>query len=299
MKERILLILLVLVLSDLLVAQNPEKSTLRIMTYNIWNGFEWGKDSLRHHNTIEWIKSQEPDVLALQELCAYTVEKLQEDALRWGHPYVQILKTEGYPTALTSNKPITLIERIVEPFWHGLLHCKTYGIDFYVVHLSPADCNIRLNEARLITERIQKNKNDAYIILGDFNALSPYDAKRMEMNNELKNRLLQNENKEYSNLRMGAFDYSVVSEFLACPAIDLCLGSIDLHEAFTFPTPALTGRFNQTSETIIRNRVRIDYILSSPALGKSLKRVKIFNQEDTHLLSDHYPMMAELDIPPN
>jgi exonuclease III len=156
-----------------------------------------------------------------------------------------------------------------------------------------------LNEARLITEMIQGNTNDAYIILGDFNALSPYDANRIEKNNELKNKLLQNESEEYSNLRKGAFDYSVISEFLACPAVDLCLGRIDQQEAFTFPTPALIGRFNQTSETIIQNRVRIDYILTSPALGKSLKRVKIFNQEDTHLLSDHYPVMAELDIPPN
>jgi len=266
------------------------------MTYNIWNGFDWGKDTARKENTIEWIKSQKPDVLALQELCGYTEEELKEDALKWGHQYVQLLKTEGYPTALTSNRPINLKERIVLPFWHGLLHCETYGIDFYIVHLSPADCDIRLDEAGLITERIKNNKSNSFIILGDFNSLSPFDAVWMEKNTDLKNRSLQNENKKYSNLRKGEYDYSVISEFLACPAVDLSLGKIELQEAYTFPTPALIGKFNQTSQTIVQNRERIDYILASPALAKTCKNVEVFNQEETHLLSDHYPMMAEFDI---
>ena len=140
--------------------QDPQSFPLKVMTYNIWNGFEWGKDSVRREQCITWIKSQEPDVLALQEMCGYTEEKLKEDAKKWGHPYVQLLKTEGYPTALTSKSPIRLKEKIVEPFWHGLLHCESYGIDFYIVHLSPADCNIRLKEARLISERIKKNNKD-------------------------------------------------------------------------------------------------------------------------------------------
>jgi endonuclease/exonuclease/phosphatase family metal-dependent hydrolase len=277
-------------------AQEPETNTLKIMTYNIWNGFDWGKDSIRHSKALDWIKGQDPDVLALQELCGYTEEKLKEDALRWGHPYVQLLKTEGYPTALTSKRPITLVEREIKPFWHGLLHCETYGIDFYIVHLSPADCNIRLNEARLITEKIKASKKEAYIILGDFNAISPFDASWMEKNSDLKNKMLQNQTKEYSNLRMGEFDYAVISEFLACPAIDLCLGRTDLQDAYTFPTPALIGKFNQTSQTIIQYRERIDYIMASPSLAKTCSQVKVYNKKETHGLSDHYPVMAELKI---
>jgi exodeoxyribonuclease-3 len=296
MMKSSLLVFIVLVFADFGLAQIPPTSNLKIMTYNIWNGFDWGKDSIRKENTIEWIKSQKPDVLALQELCNYTEEMLKEDALKWGHQHVVLLKTEGYPTALTSNRPISLKERIADPFWHGLLHCEAYGIDFYIVHLSPADCDIRLNEARLVTERIKKSKNNSYIILGDFNSLSPLDAYWMEKNADLKNRILQNKNEKYSNLRMGEFDYSVISEFLACPAVDLCLGRIELHEAYTFPTPALKGKFNQTSQTIIAYRERIDYILASPALALRCKKVEIFNQEKTHMLSDHYPMMAEFKI---
>lgn len=296
MKKSIFMAFIVLAFVDLALAQGQETNSLKIMTYNIWNGFEWGKDSLRKESTIAWIRSQKPDVLALQELCAYTEEKLKEDALKWGHPYVQLLKTEGYPTALTSNRPIILKERVEEPFWHGLLHCESYGIDFYVVHLSPADSHIRLDEARLITEKIRKNKDKSYIILGDFNSLSPFDAYWIENSTDLKKKLLQNKNEEYSNLRMGEFDYSVISAFLACPAVDVCLGKIELQKAFTFPTPALIGKYNQTSQTIVQNRERIDYILASPALAITCRKVKVFNQEETHMLSDHFPVMAEFYI---
>ena len=212
------------------------------MTYNIWNGFEWGKDSTRKENCIQWIKSQKPDVLALQELCGYTEQQLKEDARKWGHQYVQLLKTEGYPTALTSNQPIQLKERVVKPFWHGLLHCKTYGIDFFVVHLSPADCDFRLKEAKMIAKKVIELSTKNYIILGDFNALSPFDANILERNDQLKEKYKsEKKNNEYSNLRLGEFDYSVIAQFLALPAIDVCLNRMEPTAAYTFPAPALIG----------------------------------------------------------
>jgi endonuclease/exonuclease/phosphatase family metal-dependent hydrolase len=291
-KKSSLLLLLLLGLANVAFSQKQGTPPLKIMSYNIWNGFDWGRDSVRRENCIAFIKNQKPDVLALQELCSYTEEKIKEDALKWGHPYVQLLKTEGYPTALTSNRPIELKERVEKPFWHGLLHCECYGIDFYIVHLSPADCEIRLKEARMVTERIHRNESEPFIILGDFNSYSPFDAEWMEKNSALKNRSLQNKNEKYSNLRLGEFDYSVISEFLACPSVDVCLGLTDLQEAYTFPTTALIGKFNQTSRSVVQNRVRIDYILASPALAKTCKKVEIFNRAKTHLLSDHYPLMA-------
>jgi exonuclease III len=124
------------------------------------------------------------------------------------------------------------------------------------------------------------------------------DAYWMEQKSDLKNKMQSNNNDKYSNLRMGEFDYSVISEFLACPAVDLSLGRIDLHEAYTFPAPVLIGKFSQTSETIVQNRVRIDYILASPSLALKCEKVEIFNTEETHMLSDHYPMMAEFKITP-
>lgn len=268
------------------------------MSYNIWNGFEWGKDKERKTQCIDWIKNKKPDVLALQELCGYTEEMLKEDALKWGHPYVQLLKTEGYPTALTSNRPIQLKERKTEEFWHGLLHCQTYGIDFYVVHLSPADAEFRLREAQMITQHIQESRPDNFVILGDFNATSPFDAYALEKNDMLREKYSpKTADAEHSNLRNGNFDYSVIAEFLACPAVDLALNKVDLvTQGHTFPAPALVGKYNHTDKSIAENRVRIDYILANPGLGNSCTSFKIFNQKETHGLSDHYPVMAEFKL---
>jgi endonuclease/exonuclease/phosphatase family metal-dependent hydrolase len=274
---------------------NSRNQTLKVMSYNIWNGFDWGKDSLRKAKCIQWIKNKKPDVLALQELCGYDEEMLKDDASKWGHQYTVLLKTEGYPTALTSNRPITLKEKNIDSFWHGLLQCQTYGINFYVVHLSPADCAFRLREAKMITQSIRKNEQDNYIILGDFNAHSPFDAYTLEKNNSLKEKYkLKITNEKYSNLLNGNFDYSVVSEILACPAVDVSLNKLnEQNKGYTFPTPSLIGRYNNTRKSIKQNRERIDYIFASPELGESCIVLKTYNQKETHDLSDHYPLMAE------
>ncbi|EAZ81654.1 endonuclease/exonuclease/phosphatase family protein [Algoriphagus machipongonensis] len=293
--KTLFLIFFILGIQQIAYSQEAEKS-LKVMTYNIWNGFDWGKDSARQENLIQWVKTQNPDVLALQELCAYDVDKLKKDAAKWGHPYVQILKEKGYPTALTSKKPINLIEKNVDNFWHGLLHVQTFGIDFYVVHLSPSDADTRLREAQQIKTRIQEQASDQYIILGDFNSYSPFDAYWLESKSDLRTKMSEEKNEKYSNLRLGEFDYAPMSEFLSIPAIDVSLGKVDSEESYTFPTPALVGLYDQTAESILENRVRIDYILASPTLAQACSQVEIFNQGIPETLSDHYPMMAVFQI---
>ena len=66
---------------------------IKLLTYNIWNGYDWGKDSVRRSQVQQWIHEQKADVIALQELCNYTSEKLAEDAKSWGHEYSVLLKT--------------------------------------------------------------------------------------------------------------------------------------------------------------------------------------------------------------
>ncbi len=295
-KKSILTIIAIILSTYISFSQELDTTNLRVMTYNIWNGFDWGKDTTRKAACINWIKSKKPDVLALQELCGYDEQKLKEDALQWGHEYVQILKTSGYPTALTSNKPIQVKERAIETFWHGLLHCSTYGIDFFIVHLSPSDCEIRLNEARQITKRIEALENNSFIILGDFNSFSPIDASWMVNNIALKAKQIPSKEDKYTNLRLEEFDYSVISAFLACPAVDVCLGKVNLQEGFTFPTSALIGRYHHTPQTVVQERQRIDYILASPVLAKYCSKAQVFNRKETATLSDHFPVMAEFNI---
>lgn len=277
-------------------AISQEAKTLKVMSYNIWNGFDWGKDLARKSRCLEFIRSQNPDVVAYQELCAYTDEMLEADAKTIGHAYSILLKTSGYSVGISSNQPIVLKERALDGFWHGMLHCEIYGIDFFVVHFSPFDFAFRLNEAEMVSERVNKlSKNTGFIVLGDFNAFSPFDAEYLESNPNIKAKMRAEKPKDnYSNLRDSEFDYSVLSKFLGLPVIDVVRFKVAAEKRFTFPTPALInyGGVERKWEEFILQRERIDYILASPNLARKCVSAEIFNDESTAKLSDHYPIMA-------
>ncbi len=275
-----------------------EINTLRVITYNIWNGFDWGKDSLRHQKFLEWAAFQKPDIFALQELCGYTQAELEQDAKAWGHDYTIILKEEGYPVGLSSRWPIELVGKHREGLWHGMLHVRTAGIDVFVVHLSPADWKFRSKEAQIITRQIDSLSNDKYLILGDFNAHSPMDADLDSKKKALLARYQMGDakNEKHQNLRHGYWDYTAMSTFLAKGLIDVSMPFIEPSERFSYPTPALANIW-QTASEIQRNQHRIDFILASPALFRHCVYSRVLNGSETGGLSDHYPVMADFIWP--
>ncbi|GAA3576682.1 endonuclease/exonuclease/phosphatase family protein [Snuella lapsa] len=295
MNHKFYSLLLVLIFNVSFGYSQKDVSTLKVMTYNIWNGFDWGKDTERKAAWTAWINEKDPDVLALQELCGYDEEKLKADAKTWGHPYVKILKSKGYPVGITSKQPITLKQSILEGFWHGMLHCETFGTDFFVVHLSPADSDFRLKEAYNIADRITLHGGDNYVILGDFNAHSPFDESLLKQNKTLLEQYQDSKDAKYSNLRLGAYDYAVISHFISLPAIDVTKDFVSIDERYTFPTPILVSP-DRSREKIDQQKQRIDYIFTSPILSKSCVKVEVFNSGAPEKLSDHYPLMATFQM---
>ena len=292
-----LIVIIGIFLTQICGAQTPEN--LKVISYNIWNGFDWGKDEERRGKLVEWVKSQNPDVVALQELCGYTESKLLEDAKKWGHEYVVILKEDGYPVGLTSSKPIQLKEKVREGLWHGMLHCRTWGVDFFVVHLSPADRAFRVREAAIITEKVKtaSDLNPYYVVLGDFNAHSPFDGDldKQHPKQLARTRLSDQKNEKHENLLDGEHDYGVISKFLSLPLIDVCQRYVSTPNRFTFPAPALVGVW-QTSKEVKENKHRLDYILVSPQLAKKSTGAGVHNGSDTGPLADHYPVSASFGL---
>lgn len=293
MKRALLFIFLFFTLFFEVKAQDDLKS-LRVISYNIWNGFDWGKDADRHQKFLDWATFQKADIMALQELCAYTPAKLKEDAKAWGHEYSVLLKEEGYSVGLTSKWPIQLIGKYMEGMWHGMLHVKTAGIDIFVVHLSPADWKIRTQEANIITQLMETLTTDKYIVLGDFNAHSPTDADLDKERLSLLARTKRGDvnNAKHDNLRHDYWDYTAMSIFLAHGLLDVTMPFIEPSERFSFPTPILANIW-QTESEIKRHQHRIDYILCSPALFKQCVYSRILNGPETAHLSDHYPVIAD------
>lgn len=275
-----------------------EPDTLTVITYNIWNGFDWGNDTLRRKKLQQWVEKQNPSVVALQELCAYTPGKLKEDAKSWGHDYSVLLKTTGYSVGLTSESPILLKEKIREGLHHGALHCQTAGINFLVVHLHPGSIKRRREEAEILIGKLEeiKDENSKYIVLGDFNAHSPFDADLYDPDGYFLNRLRKgNAGKGIDgNIYLNDLDYSVISSFLALPLYDVTRNyTTDMAERGSFPGRVLGPVNNETTEQLVSRLERIDYILASPEMKEKCIDAKVFNGEENWFLSDHYPVLAK------
>lgn len=264
---------------------------IRVMSYNIFNGFDWLKDTEREERFVAWIKKQDPEVLGLEELCGFNQERLEKLAARWGHPYAVIVKENGYPVGITSKKPIILKAKLVGKIGHGLLHVQTYDYDFLVTHLNPSSSTKRNIEAGMIVDYIKTNKLDRCILMGDMNSHSPMDADYMKANAVELTAKYGGANS--TNLLNGSIDYSIISHFLSLPLIDVCRNYVAPDKRITFPTPIL---MNQSRHKDVRKRSgeRLDYIFVTPSVAKEAVDAFIFNEGETEYLSDHFPIAIDL-----
>lgn len=269
----------------------PNVEKVQIISYNIFNGFDWGKDPERKERFINWVKSRDPEVLAMQELCGFTQESLLEIAVEWGHNYAAIVKEDGYPVGLTSKKPILVKNKIIENSGHGLLHVETYGLDFLVTHLNPSNAKTRHNEARFILDYIKSENLDSFLLMGDMNAHSPMDADFMDT--KRTGLLSKYGGKESKNLIEDRFDYSTISSFLSYPLVDVCREYVAPDKRTTFPTPIL---MNVSKHKSVREKAgeRIDYIFVPVNLINKVVDAFIYNEGEPDYLSDHYPIGVDL-----
>lgn len=279
------------------IAQDTNQQTLKVISYNIWNGFE--KDAARRARFVDWMNEQKPQIVALEELVGFTEKDLSELAASYGHPYVAIVKEEGYPVGLTSRQPIRVIKKQVEGFWHGMLHAQTYGLDIIVTHLSPFEWEYRLKEATAITQYIQENELNECLVMGDFNAYSPFDADEVETHTELRKNMLGWDKKhpEYGNMRGEQFDYSVLSQFLSIGFADPVKMFAPANKRMSYPAATLyewqwgDPRLKMLGE-------RLDYILVSPSLAPRCVHASVHNGKDLEGISDHYPVSLIFELQP-
>lgn len=288
-------------------AQN--KGNLKVMTYNIMNGYggvmgyNGHRDTAREQAAARFIASEHPDVVALEELVGFNQEKLLSFAKSYGHNYTAILKEDGYPVGITSNKPITVVAKIMHNgLGHGLLHVVSHGINFFVLHLNPGNYRLRIKESKLIRgymEQVLKKEDPLYMVLGDFNSHSPFDA-FLDIKRPMLLALRQHQDSSNSrlstNLMYNHYAYSVISSFLGYPLIDVCERKMNPEDRFSFPTPILIGTYRKNKAEVSATRERIDYILTSPEMAEMCTDATIVNSGVVNKLSDHFPVIATFDI---
>lgn len=251
-----------------------DRQKIKIISYNIMDGFSNGSDKDRIARFTAWVKEQSPDVLALNELCSFTEAKLKELAASYGHPYAAIVKENGYPVGLTSKTPIKVVDRKIDGYGHGLLHCKVLNMDFLVTHLNPHDRLKRKKEADNIIDYINKNQLTNCLLMGDMNAHSPFDASWTDEHLE---------------------NYAVISTFMAASLHDICYMFTPDNQRYSYPTRILTS--SPKGEALRRQQERIDFIFVTDSLRPDCVDAQIYNGPDNDYLSDHYPIGISMFIP--
>ena len=269
MVKRVLFVLVVLVCQSVMAGDD----TVKVISWNILYSFNHGESAERG---IAWIKEQGVDVLALQELKGTKGAKLAKMAEKWGHGHSVILKEKGFPVGLTSKEPIEVIEKRVKGFHHGYLHCKTYGINFFVVHFWRS----KPNESKLILDKIKPllERGERVVVLGDFNNRSRRDKR--------------GDDKEE---RPGA--YTVTDRFEAAGFVDIT-HKHDKDALYSFGSPILIPKWAKTMEEVEARRKRIDFLFADKELSKSSVAGTIMHSKELDMMSDHYPVMAEFKVHP-
>ena len=265
-------------------------SNLRIISHNVWYGFTRVPE--RKKTWITWMKEQQPDIVALQELNEYTPQKLTEDAQSYGHMYSALLKEDGFPTGITSRFPIEDIRKTREGFHHGLMRVRIKQIYFYIIHLHPSNWETRQTEIGKILADIEALPEDSEVMLiGDFNAPSPLDASyyghgRLEPFFNDRDSLFGEK-----NLNNGKLDYSVIQQVMDYGLVDLEAGFRTSDYVFpgTFPT-------HIEKEGEHGDQRRLDYVFTSKTLANKVTTAQIMVTDTTLILSDHLPVMVDIEL---
>jgi len=292
MKRCIGLVLGIVWLMGWLAVPAQARRPMKIISYNIWNGFEG--DSLRRARFVEWTRSQDADIVVLTELVGFKEKDLVTLGAVCGYPHTALLKEEGYPVGVCSKQPVEVVLRQVEGFWHGMMHVRTQGVDVIATHLSPFEWSYRLKEAERITDYIGRRQLKNYLVAGDLNAHSPLDADEISRHDSLLVNMRRWDAKQptYRNLRNGRFDFSVIARFLSIGMED-ALGRL-VHPAekrMSFPAFFLYN-WKIDDKHLSLQRERLDYILLSPSLMDRCTKGEVFPLEG---VSDHYPVAVWLE----
>jgi len=258
---------------NLCVADAAKGDILKIINWNVLYGFN-------HHKSIEeasrWINAQKPNIIAFQELNGISEKRLGEYAKKWGHSYSVTHKEGGFPVGLTSKEPIEVIERKSKGYHHGFLHCKTYGIHFFVVHFWPG----KVKEADEIRNRIVPllEQKKRVVILGDFNGCSRKDEAFLIANAKLRKR-----------------DYTFVDKVEAKGFVDI-VHKHDPKPKISCPTPITIPRWTKDMEELKLKRYRIDFVFADRTFAEQSHSGTISLAKEIDTISDHYPVIVEFIV---
>lgn len=249
--------------------------TIRLLSYNIKRG-----GAGREERLAAVISACRPDVVVLQEArVPAVVERVAAAAgmAQWG-------SQKGDSLGFMSAQPMKHVE------WHHprysrhaflelaptVAPIRVFGVHLSAVHAAWTERH-RAIELRALLAGIKQHQSGFHVLAGDFNTLAPGDV--------LDIRKLPHRLKALVWLSGGKIRWRTIQIVLDAGYVD---GFRALHPedvGHTFPTWA--------------PHVRLDYVFLPSGNAGHLRSCQIVMSSDAKDASDHYPLLAELDVVAN
>lgn len=276
--------------SSVLASSIEQQKELKIISYNAYCGMKLDQTEDKQ-KFIEWVKQQDADIIAWQEMNYFTRDKLEKFANSYGHKYAVLLKQSPdqkddgfFPVAITSKYPIINVNKVVDNLWHGALYADIGNYHFIITHMNPFWTSKRIDEIDLIIDSVKysNDPNGKWILAGDLNSFSPLDKETYDKS-KIVNDLTEKEQKRpiLKNLVDGKLDFTVQQNLLDAGFID----ALKIQNSNFIATAPTKIFYDQASTPL-----RYDYIYVTPALKNNIIEVKVLKDDFTDQYSDHYPV---------
>jgi endonuclease/exonuclease/phosphatase family metal-dependent hydrolase len=245
---------------------------LKLLSYNIRFGGEGREDQL-----AEVIREARADLVILQEATkSHVVERVAQATGMsfWG-------ERPGYSLGFMSRVEVTHHE------WHPIRGSKRTFLEILLagsevrifgLHLSAIHSNWterrRVRELRALLASIKQHQDGLHVLLGDFNTLAPGEL--------LDTRLLPLRLRPFIWLSGGYIRWETIQIMLDAGYMDGYRTVHPLEKGFTFPSWS--------------PHVRLDYLFLPAQYADRLKGCQVREGLPAASASDHFPLLAELDI---
>jgi len=252
------------------------------------NIFEGCPEKERFKKIISFVNKQKPDILGLSELNYWDdnkFTKLKEFQNKTKFKEVIFCKASSdYNLALLSNIDFKELNVINKGFKTGMIKAKfTFNktnLSVILTHLHSINEDLRLKEIKIIESNIKQKENT--IIMGDLNSLSPLD-------NYNGNKLIKDMQKLKSDkFGLGKLRRDAINKIMNMGFVDSVRR---FSKSFEYSVPTT---YNKDEAHF--TKLRLDYIFITKSLTDKLINAKIIRTKETNQLSDHFPVIAEINF---
>jgi endonuclease/exonuclease/phosphatase family metal-dependent hydrolase len=245
---------------------------LRLLSYNIRYGGVGREDRL-----AAVIREASPDLVVLQEATKpVVIERLAREtgmpfwAARPGDSLGFISRTE---VAHHEWHQLTVARRAFLEIVMAGTEVRVFGLHLSAVHSNWTERR-RVRELRAVLERIKQHQTGLHVLVGDFNTLAPGEL--------LDTRLLPLRLRPMIWLSGGYIRWETIQIMLDAGYVDGYRTVHPLEKGYTFPT------WNP--------HVRLDYVFLPALFGDRLKGCEVRDESSVEPASDHFPLLAHLEI---